>query len=69
MAFKLGLVGLCTSHPDSWIPQIRDMVAKSTVDVEIVAAWDSGETRPIGFASEYCKKMATDIDFCTKCIL
>lgn len=58
MAFKLGLVGLCTSHPECWIPEIRDMVAKSTVDVEIVAAWDSGETRQARFASEFCKEWA-----------
>lgn len=58
MTFRLGLVGLCTSHPDSWIPQIRDMVAKGTVDVEIVAAWDSGETQPAGYAKGYCQKMA-----------
>jgi hypothetical protein len=26
------------------------------VDVEVVAAWDGGETRPAGFAKEFCKK-------------
>ena len=56
MSFKLGLVGLCTSHPESWVPIIREMTEAGTVDVEIVCAWDSGETRPAGFASEFCKE-------------
>lgn len=56
MAFKLGLAGLCTSHPESWVPVIREMTEAGTVDVEIVCAWDSGETRPEGFAAEFCKK-------------
>lgn len=57
MSFKLGLVGLCTSHPDSWIPVIREMNKEGVFDVEITAAWDSGETRPAGYAKEYCAKM------------
>jgi len=56
MSFKLGLVGLCTSHPECWVPIIRDMVKNGDIDVEIVAAWDSGETRPDGFAAEFCQK-------------
>ncbi|MFA7230538.1 MAG: Gfo/Idh/MocA family oxidoreductase [Victivallaceae bacterium] len=56
MAFKLGLVGLCTSHPEGWVPIIKQMTAEGIVDVEVVAAWDSGETRPAGFAAEFCKK-------------
>ena len=55
MAFRIGLVGLCTSHPESWIPIMRDMTKEGLVDVEIVAAWDSGETRPAGFAAEFCR--------------
>lgn len=54
MSFKLGLVGLCTSHPDSWVPIIRAMTNEGVVDVEVVAAWDSGETRPASFAKEFC---------------
>ena len=57
MSFKIGLVGLCTSHPDSWIPIIREFTAAGLFDVEIVAAWDSGETRPEGYAKEFCSKM------------
>ena len=57
MSFKLGLVGLCTSHPDSWIPIIREFVGEGLFDAEITAAWDSGETRPAGYAREYCAKM------------
>ena len=56
MSFKLGLVGLCTSHPEAWVPIIREMTEAGTVDVEIVCAWDSGETRPEGFAAEFCEK-------------
>jgi hypothetical protein len=56
MAFRLGLVGLCTSHPENWVPIIREMADNQIVDVEIVAAWDSGETRPAGFAAEFCRK-------------
>jgi hypothetical protein len=32
------------------------MTETGTVDVEIVCAWDSGETRPEGFASEFCRE-------------
>ncbi len=56
MSFKIGLVGLCTSHPDGWVPTMRQMTAEGLVDVEVVAAWDSGETRPAGFAAEFCQK-------------
>ena len=56
MSFKLGLVGLCTSHPDAWVPVIRKMTKEGLVDIEIVAAWDSGETQLDGFAAEFCKK-------------
>ena len=54
MAFKLGLVGLCTSHPGAWLPLIKEMIDAGKVDLEVVAAWDSGETRPAGFAAEFC---------------
>jgi hypothetical protein len=32
------------------------MTEEKLVDVEVVAAWDSGETRPEGFAKEFCEK-------------
>jgi hypothetical protein len=54
MPFRLGLVGLCTSHPGAWVPIIRELVQEGLVDVEVVAAWDSGETRPKGFARQFC---------------
>jgi hypothetical protein len=54
MSFRLGLVGLCTSHPAAWVPIIRDLVKEGLVDVDIVAAWDSGETRPQGYAQAFC---------------
>ena len=58
MAFRLGLVGLCTSHPESWVPIIRELAAEKLVDMEVVAAWDSGETRPAGFAEGFCKQFS-----------
>lgn len=56
MSFKLGLVGLCTSHPSAWLPIIRQMVKDNKIDVEVMAAWDSGETREAGFAQTFCKE-------------
>lgn len=58
MAFRIGLVGLCTSHPENWVPAMRELVKEGKVDVEVTAAWDSGETRPEGFAREFCGKLA-----------
>lgn len=58
MAFKLGLVGLCTSHPESWVPVVRQLNAEGVVDIDIVAAWDPGETRPAGFAAAFCREFA-----------
>lgn len=57
MSFRIGLVGLCTSHPSAWIPIIRQYVEEGLFDAEIVAAWDSGETRPEGFAKSFCEEM------------
>lgn len=56
MSFKLGLVGLCTSHPDAWVPIIKEFIADKKFDIELVAVWDSGETRPAGFAKEFAAK-------------
>jgi hypothetical protein len=36
------------------VPIIRDLVAEGRADVEVTAAWDSAETRPEGFAREFC---------------
>jgi len=56
MTFKLGLVGLCTSHPAAWVPIIRTLTEESFMDIEVVAAWDSGETRPAGYAQGFCEQ-------------
>ncbi len=56
MSFKIGLVGLCTSHPDSWVPVMRDLAKEGIADIEVFACWDSGETRPEGFAREFAAK-------------
>ena len=58
MRFRIGLVGLCTSHPEAWVPIIRELVSEGLFEAEIVAAWDSGETRPPGFAREFCERFA-----------
>ena len=55
MSFKIGLVGLCTSHPECWVPVMRDLTNEGLVDIDVVAAWDSGETRPEGFAKTFAK--------------
>ena len=57
MSFRIGLVGLCTSHPSAWVPIIRACSAAKMFDAEVVAAWDSGETRPEGYAKEFCAQM------------
>ena len=54
MSFRIGLVGLCTSHPGVWVPVIRELAREKGMDLEIVAAWDSGETRPPDFAETFC---------------
>ena len=56
MSFKLGLVGLCTSHPANWVPIIRQLTAEHYVDAEVHAAWNSGQTRPAGYAKEFCRE-------------
>ena len=58
MSFRIGLVGLCTSHPSKWVPIIRELVSDKIVDCEVVAAWDSGETRPAGFAAQFCRSLS-----------
>ena len=55
MAFKIGLVGLCTSHPEGWVPIMRDLAKEGVADIEVVACWDSGETRPADFAKTFAK--------------
>ena len=58
MSFRLGLVGLCTSHPQNWLPVIRQLNEENIVDVEVAAVWDSGETRPAGFAEDFARQFA-----------
>ena len=52
MPFRLGIAGLCTSHPENWVPIIRELDS----DIEITAVWDSGETRPTGFAGAFARR-------------
>ena len=53
MSFKIGLAGLCTSHPGAWLPIIREYAAAGLFDAEVAAVWDPGETRPEGFAAQF----------------
>ena len=55
MAFRIGLVGLCTSHPEGWVPVMRDLAKEGIADIEVVACWDSGETRPADFAQTFAR--------------
>jgi len=56
MSFKLGVAGLCTSHPECWIPVIRELSAQNHWDIEVAAVWDSQETRPAGYAPEFARR-------------
>ncbi len=56
MSFRIGIVGLCTSHPENWVPIIRDLTKEKLIDAEVTACWDPAETRPEGFAKEFAKK-------------
>jgi len=47
---KIGLVDLDTSHPQNWIPILRDL------GHEIVGVWDGGAVHP----ASYVQKFATD---------
>lgn len=60
MKFRLGIAGLCTSHPGNWIPVIKELDRENFCDVEITAMWDSGETRPAGFAADFAKSMGLE---------
>lgn len=53
MTFRLGLVGLCTSHPLKWTPLIRELAVEGRIDVEISGVWDDGEIRSLGYAEEF----------------
>ena len=55
MAFRIGLVGLCTSHPEGWVPVMRELAKEGIADIEVVACWDSGETRPVDFAQTFAR--------------
>ena len=60
MKFRLGIAGLCTSHPINWIPVIRELDREGFCSVEIAALWDSGETRPAGFAADFARKQGLE---------
>ena len=45
---RIGLVDLCTSHPGSFVPILRQMGK-----VEVAAVYDSGAARPDGYAAQF----------------
>lgn len=52
---KLGMVDLCTSHPGSWTPIIKQMDG-----VDVVAVHDEGGVRPPGYAEEFAEEQGID---------
>jgi hypothetical protein len=57
MPVRVGLAGLCTSHPRHWVPIIRQLSSEHRWEVEVFAAWDSGEVQQPGFAEQFCREM------------
>ncbi|MFW6155726.1 MAG: Gfo/Idh/MocA family protein [Armatimonadota bacterium] len=52
---KLGMVDLCTSHPGSWVPIIKEMS-----EAEVVAVHDAGGVRPAGYASRFAEEQGIE---------
>jgi len=50
---RMGLVDLCTSHPGSFVPILRQMDG-----VEVAAVYDSGAARPDGYAEQFAAEHA-----------
>jgi hypothetical protein len=46
-ALRIGLVDIDTSHPNAWVPILREL------GHEVVGVYDSGEVRPEGYAAEF----------------
>ncbi|MCB0128574.1 MAG: hypothetical protein KDE58_40190, partial [Caldilineaceae bacterium] len=44
---KIGLVDLDTSHPQNWVPIIRDL------GHSVVGVWDGGAVHPPGYADQF----------------
>lgn len=49
---KIGLIDLDTSHPEAWVPILRDL------GHEIAGVWDSGTIHPPGYGQAFAKKLA-----------
>ena len=47
---KIGIVDLCTPHPQNFMPILRDF------GCEVSCVWDNGDTRPPGFTKEFAEK-------------
>lgn len=53
-AAKIGIVDLDTSHPQHWIPILRDL------GHEIVGIYDSGDIHPAGYAQRFAEQLGID---------
>ena len=51
---KIGIVDLDTSHPQNWIPIIRDL------GHEVVCVWDGGTVHPASYVETFAKDHASD---------
>ncbi len=49
--FKLGLIDLCTSHCEAWLPILQEMEG-----VEVFAVTDTGGCRPPEFVKDYAER-------------
>ncbi len=58
---RIGMVDLCTSHPGTWLPLIREMP-----DATVEAVHDAGGVRPPGYARQFADEH--DIDTVTDSI-
>lgn len=51
---KIGLVDLDTSHPDNWVPIIRDL------GHDVVGVYDSAQVYPPGYAEKFAERHGID---------
>ena len=57
MNARVGLLDLCTSHPEHWVPLLREL------GCHVTACWDSGDARLPGYAEEFARRF--DIEHVT----
>jgi len=50
---KIGLVDLDTSHPQNWVPILREL------GHTVVGVWDGGAVHPAGYAAQFATQFST----------